>query len=184
MRGLVIILSTFVLAACDSGTVPSPSERMNDRADPAAPVIADNAVELRAEGLAAGSEAFFFSAGRSEVEGALTASLGEPEGRTIGEECGAGRMEFTSFPGALTVNFQDGFMVGWVLGEQEGGANIALQSGLKPGAPRSEVEGTTGYAPITDSTLGEEFALGGKIGGFLEEDRLTMLYAGTQCFFR
>jgi hypothetical protein len=32
--------------------------------------------------------------------------------------------------------------------------------------------------------LGEEFALGPKIGGFIKADKVEMLYAGTQCFFR
>ena len=55
---------------------------------------------------------------------------------------------------------------------------------MQIGSPRSAVLAAPGYAAVEGSTLGEEFALGDAIGGFIAGDAVEMLYAGTQCFFR
>ncbi len=51
-------------------------------------------------------------------------------------------------------------------------------------SPRAIVEAAPGFAKVEASTLGEEFALGQNIGGFIAGDKVEMLYGGTQCFFR
>ena len=71
---LLTLAGALALAGCDSGAVPSPAQRQAGEAVPAP--IAANAVDLRSEGLAAGSEAFFFAAGQKEVETALAKVLG------------------------------------------------------------------------------------------------------------
>ncbi|MDJ0643525.1 MAG: aspartate-semialdehyde dehydrogenase [Erythrobacter sp.] len=187
MRLLVLTVAAMGLAACDSGEVPSPTEQQALR--PPSPELAADAVELNGNGLAAGSEAFYFAAGRAEVETALAGVLGQPTGTAENDECGAGPMQFTDFPGGLTVNFQDGSLVGWLRRPPQDGDSPAIGSvsvggDVRIGTSREDAEASGGLAIIEGSTLGEEFALGERIGGFFEEDSVSMLYAGTQCFFR
>ena len=184
---LLALTGALALAACDSGGVPSPAERQ--QGETAAQPLAANAVELRAEGLSAGAEAFFFAAGQAEVEAALAKALG-PKLR-IGDnaECGAGPITFTDYAGGLTAHFQEGRLVGWNWhmtqdGDAPATGTVKLAGDVQLGAARSLVEGAPGFTPIEGSTLGEEFALGDAIGGFIEADKVAMLYAGTQCFFR
>jgi len=188
MRCLLIALAgVLALTACDSGTVPSPAERQQgEGADQAVPA---NVVELRGQGLAAGSEAFFFAAGQTEVEAALTRALGAPLRSGSNKECGAGPITFTDFAGGLTAHFQDGRLVGWNWhlaqdGDRPATGIVRLAGEVQIGTPRSIVAAAPGYAPVEGSTLGEEFALGSAIGGFITADAVEMLYAGTQCFFR
>ncbi len=180
LRPVVLTLAFLALAACDSGTVPSPAEQSEPRA--AAPSVAANEVVLRADGLDAGAEAFYFAAGQSEVEAALSRAIGKPDDSGENAECGSGPLGFASFPGGLTVHFQEGSLVGW--NWREPSDSIRTAGGFAIGAERTAIEALDGYTPISDSTLGEEFALGDRLGGFFEESRLSMLYAGTQCFFR
>ncbi|MGB3711759.1 MAG: aspartate-semialdehyde dehydrogenase [Erythrobacter sp.] len=181
MRRLACLLAVLPLAACDSGTVPSPADRQNGQIAESGEVARDF-VALHGEGLVAGTEAFYFAAGRSEVERALEAALGPIVESSENPECGAGPIESSQWPGGLTVNFHDGNLVGWTL--REGARNIQIDADVAIGTPRSTAEDVSGYTPIEDSTLGEEFALGENLGGFIEGDTVTMLYAGTQCFFR
>ena len=183
MRALVIGLALCALAACGGSDVPSPAERLNGSGDAAAAEIIDpGQVTLWHDGLIAGPDAFYFGAGQTEIEAAITRAVGEPVSAGDMPECGAGPMQFASYPGGLSVNFQDGILVGWSL---EGGAdNIVLRGDIAIGTPRSDVEAASGFAMIEASTLGEEFMLGDALAGFFEEGRVSMLYAGTQCFFR
>ncbi len=183
----LMLVGALALTGCDSGGVPSPAEKL--QGNEAQAPLAANAVELRGEGMAAGSEAFYFAAGQKEVEAALTKALGEPLRSGENGECGAGPVSFTDFAGGLTAHFQKGRLVGWNWhGTQDGDraapGTIKLAGGVQLGSARSVVEAAPGFAAVEDSTLGEEFALGQKIGGFVEGDVAEMLYAGTQCFFR
>jgi hypothetical protein len=184
---LLAIAAVLVLTGCDSGEVPSPAERLEGEAAPAS--VAQDAVELRGEGLAAGAEAFFFAAGQKEVEASIAKALGAPLRSGQNSECGAGPVTFTDFAGGLTVHFQKDRLVGWNWhlpqdGDRAATGTIKLAGNVQIGSARSVAEAAPGFAPIEDSTLGEEFALGARIGGFVEGDAVEMLYAGTQCFFR
>jgi hypothetical protein len=181
------LIGAVALTGCDSGEVPSPAERQQGVAPPQ--LVAANMVELRGEGLSAGPEAFYFAAGQNEVESALAKALGKPLRSGDNEECGAGPITFTDFGGGLTVHFQEGRLVGWNWhlaqdGDRPASGVVKMSGDVQIGSPRSLAEAAPGYDPIEDSTLGEEFALGDKVGGFIEGDAVEMLYAGTQCFFR
>jgi hypothetical protein len=181
------LAGAFVLSGCDSGAVPSPAERQQGEVVPQA--VAANVVELRAEGLSAGPEAFFFAAGQAEVESALTKALGPALRSGSNAECGAGPITFTDFAGGLTAHFQEARLVGWNWhlaqdGDLPGSGTVKLAGDVQLGSPKSVAAAAPGYAPVEGSTLGEEFALGEQIGGFVEADKVAMLYAGTQCFFR
>lgn len=121
-----------------------------------------------------------FGSGRQVVENALGRSLGKGGTRSSNRECGAGPMEFSTIDG-LTLNFQEGKFVGWNI---DGTLGLTTIDGMGVGSNRAVLEQSRTLA-MQDSTLGKEFRSGG-IGGFLDEegDTVTMLYAGTQCFFR
>lgn len=180
MRVWVLVIAAVALVSCDSGTVPSPAERAQPGSS--APVVEVNEVVLRGEGLIAGAEAFYFAAGQKEVEASLARTLGKASQSGNMEECGAGPIYSSQFPGGLTVNFQNELLVGWFW--TDAAKNISLTGDISIGAPRTEIEALDGFAMHDESTLGEEFSIGQRIGGFFEEDKLSILYAGTQCFFR
>ena len=185
MRLFLLGVAALSLAACDSGKVPSPAERLQGDDAQAGAGIDENLVVLRGDGLIAGAEAFYFAAGRTEVEAALASALGEATERNDLPECGAGPMASTDYPGGLTVNFQNGNLVGWILGDAENTeATINVSSDAGIGTARTELEAISGYNAIEDSTLGEEFIISGEVAGFVEEDAVSMLYSGVQCFFR
>ena len=140
------------------------------------------AVTLSGEGLMAGSANLAFSTDRAEVEKALGTALGEPESRDENGECGAGPMQFTNYKGGLTANFQQDRLVGWYF--DIANPKIALANGITIGSGRERITSSPEFMFIPDSTLGEEFALGEAVGGFLEGDKVGGLYAGVNCFFR
>jgi hypothetical protein len=177
------LAGTLALAGCDGGRAPD-----EEGSSAQAPVEA-NVVELRDKGLSAGPEAFYFAAGQQEVETALAKVLGAPLRTGSNPECGAGPITFTDFAGGLTAHFQEGRLVGWNWhlaqdGDRPASGVVRLSGPVQIGSPRSAVLAAPGYAPVEGSTLGEEFALGDGIGGFIAADAVEMLYAGTQCFFR
>jgi hypothetical protein len=184
---LLALGGALALAACDGGAAPDGGATPVG-AETAAPVAA-NAVELRGDGLSAGAESFFFAAGKAEVEAALAKALGPKLRGGENPECGAGPVTFSDFAGGLTAHFQDGKLVGWNWhlpqdGDAAAAGTVALAGAVQIGAPRAAVEAAPGFAKTEGSTLGEEFALADKVGGFITGDRVEMLYAGTQCFFR
>ncbi|MEL7190316.1 MAG: aspartate-semialdehyde dehydrogenase [Pseudomonadota bacterium] len=188
MRKVMIVVSAMLIASCGGNDVPSPSEREATGLTAPNPVVEDE-VLLNAKGLKAGAEGFFFGAGQNEAIGSTTKLLGDPVRTASNDECGAGPMASSDFAGGLTLNFQNGVLVGWLWqmpreGDAAPAVPISLQSDTQLGTPRADLEATDGYLAIPDSTLGEEFSLGDAIGGFLEEDAVSMLYSGTQCFFR
>lgn len=179
MRHALATFALLALAACGDSGVPPPGQ---EKLRASEPQVAANEVVLRAEGLVAGPEAFYFSAGKNEVEAALSKALGEPVERSENAECGSGPMQFTEYQGGLIVNFQSGNLSGWNA-RGEGGA-MRLAGDVQVGSTRAEAEQADGFTAIPSSTLGDEFALGNAMGGFFEGDRVVMMYAGSQCFFR
>lgn len=181
------LAGAIVLTGCDSGDVPSPAERQQGESTTQA--VPANVVQVRGDGLTAGSESFFFAAGQAEVESALAKALGASLRSGSNAECGAGPITFTDFPGGLTAHFQEDRLVGWNWhlaqdGDLPGSGTVKLDGDVQLGTARSVLQSAPGFAPVEASTLGEEFALGDNVGGFVEADQVTMLYAGTQCFFR
>jgi len=179
LRASPIAIAAILLAACDSGTVPPPGQQ--SQVDDGPPV-ASNEVVLRGDGLTAGVESFYFSAGENEVRGALETTLGAEQSVAQNKECGAGPMSFVGYPGGLTANFQESRLVGWNIADRS--EAIGVVGDLVIGTPRQDAVTTDGFVALEPTTLGEEFALGSEIGGFIDNDMVVMLYAGSQCFFR
>ncbi len=179
MRGSIILAAALALASCDSGEVPPPGQ---EPLRSSTPQVAADEVELRADGLAAGSEAFYFAAGQAEVEAAVEQVLGVAPERTTNEECGAGPMQLTRFGDDLTLNFQNGSIVGWTAYAADD--DIKVVGNVQVGTVRAEAVQAKGFKPLPESTLGEEFSLGDRIGGIIDGDAVSLMYSGTQCFFR
>lgn len=122
-----------------------------------------------------------FGMPRKTVEDAIVRSLGKAGTQGTLEECGAGPIEFSRVDG-LTLNFQDGAFIGWML---QPPSPLTTLDGIGIGTTRSQAEASRRISMIPDSTLGAEFDAGG-IGGFFDGEggTVSLLYAGTQCFFR
>ena len=177
MRALVIgTFGALALAGCEA-QAPSPAERQATAPEPVT-----EGVLLRGRGLTAGPEAFYFAAGRSEVDTALARVFGEAGEHGENAECGAGPMQFTRYGNGLTVNYQEGALVGWFLNERMG--DVTVEGPVQIGSDADDARVANGFASIEGSTLGEEFSLGENLGGFVENGSVSALYAGTNCFFR
>ena len=69
MRMIALGLAVFLLASCGGNDVPSPAERKAGAE--AVPEVDPELVAVHGQGIVAGAEAFYFAAGKNEVEGAL-----------------------------------------------------------------------------------------------------------------
>lgn len=168
-----LILGSLALAACSNEPVQTES---------GAAATSGQTIVLGGGGFSAGGKTIAFSAERSDTEAALSAVLGQPEAREENGECGAGPMQFTQYPGGLTANFQDERLVGWYF--DTANPKVALENGITVGTERARIAASPEFMLIPESTLGEEFALGEAVGGFIEGDKVASLYAGVNCFFR
>lgn len=180
MRIILTAVALAALAACNRQETAAPAAQQqattNEAGKPDPIVLSGNAIARSGEQLA-------FGAPRDRADGLVAqAGVTGPE-NSANDECGAGPMEFSRHPGGLTLNYQDGKLVGWLLDERSD--TVTVEGGLAIGAGRTVAEALPGFAPVDGSTLGDEFYSESRgIGGFLEEDRVSLLYAGTNCFFR
>jgi hypothetical protein len=113
------------------------------------------------------------------------APLGRPPVET-NAECGAGPMQIGRWPNGLTLLFQEGRFVGWMV-QGDAANGIRSRRGIGTGATRGQL--AAGYPGVTidESTLGTEFdadGIGGLLDGDAEDARVTSLWAGTTCHFR
>ena len=134
------------------------------------------------------TEEFVLGASRTDVDAAAERTFGSPDERTELAECGAGPMEFSRY-GPLTLNFQDGKLVGWFARE---GTQVVTSDGIRPGARFRDLKVARSARMIAGSTLEGEFdylaADGQPIRGFVKGEgrdaKIDSLYAGVNCFFR
>lgn len=181
-NAIVPVVACWALFACGSEPAPEPVADVAAADAGAVAGVEALAVTLSGGGLMAGGTNLAFSTERAEVEKALGAALGEPESRDENGECGAGPMQFTNFKGGLTANFQQDRLVGWYF--DTANPKITLANGITIGTARERITSSPEFMLIPESTLGEEFALGEAVGGFLDGDKVGSLYAGVNCFFR
>ena len=175
VRRLLVTVALATLTACTGQDAATP-EAAPTETSAAAPVV------LSGNGIARSGEQLAFGSPRDMADGlvAKTGAAG-PETST-NAECGAGAMEFSRHGGGLTLNYQDGKLVGWTLDEP---SDVTLEGGLAIGAARAKAEALPGFAMVEDSTLGEEFYNEAEgLGGFFDQGKVASLYAGTTCFFR
>ncbi|GAA0734607.1 hypothetical protein [Sphingomonas japonica] len=108
-----------------------------------------------------------------------------PPGTGTNTECGAGPLDYASWPDGLTLQFQDGDLVGWALDGRGEGA-VTTMSGIGIGSTRAELDAAYS-ATVEETTLGQEFAAGdlhGILDGAGKAATITNMWAGTSCNFR
>ena len=196
VRRAVLLAACLLVAGCeDSGqTKPSASGSTlaASSAQAALPRPVSKAV-LDAGGItfdAPGgkTEAFPFGTSRLQIDRLAAGAFGPPDEQSSNEECGAGPLQFSRY-GPLTLNFQEGKLVGWLAHE---GPQVVTSDGIRPGARMRDLKVTRSARMIEDSTLDGEFeylaADGRTIGGFAKGEgrdaTVDSLYAGVNCFFR
>ena len=180
MRIILTAVALSALAACSGQEAAAPvaeQQAVTGEAGELGPIL------LSGTAIARGGEQLAFGSPRDQADGLVAQAGAEGPESSANAECGAGPMEFSRHPGGLTLNYQDGKLVGWLL--DEASEAVTIEGGLAIGAGRAVAEALPGVAAVDGSTLGDEFYSESKgIGGFLEEGKVTMLYAGTNCFFR
>src|SRR3989344_5161414 len=170
MRNVSTLVMIGLLAACKPAADKAPVD-----ADPVAPAVpeakadgpnaATTAISLDEEGLRfidknnGKTSLLAFGVPRAQAEEALARVAGTLDDRSTNEECGAGTMEFTRYD-AMTLNFQEGKLFGWFLGNEPGADLYSTMSGIAIGTTRAKAAESVKLVAIEDSTLGEEFTLG------------------------
>ena len=187
MRNICALIATVALLGCSAGDAPGESGAQESlRAEAETPdalfVLSGEGIEITGP-LGA---TLAYGSSREAVEAEAARVIGVAQDRAENDECGAGPMQFTSYAGGLTLNFQDGKLVGWYL---DGDADIATDKGIAIGDPVSSFTQAHSAEAFDDSTLGEEyFSESDGIGAFAGEGdnsaAISSLFAGTNCFFR
>lgn len=183
MRLSAMLTLSVLLAGCNPTAQPQGQQGDAGEPDKAA------TLELTGQGLTITGPlgtTLAFGSPRAAAEAETARLVGLAEGRTENDECGAGPMQFTAYPGGLTLNFQDGKLVGWLL---EGDAPAVTDRGVGIGDPIREFAQSHSAEALADSTLGNEYYSQdsgiGAIGGEGDKsERVAILFAGLNCFFR
>ncbi|HMT43891.1 MAG TPA: hypothetical protein PKA59_05020 [Chakrabartia sp.] len=123
-----------------------------------------------------------FGTPRPQVMAALSS---RPEaGESTNSECGAGPIDFASWPDGLNLLFQGGTFQGWSLDERAD--SLRLSNGARIGTTVAQLR-KLGKFRIEKSTLGHEFLLAG-VSGLVSSPRptgkVTALWSGLDCNFR
>lgn len=202
MRKLAVLTLIALLAACKPAAETADEDKSVPEAPPVpeakadGPAAATTAVSLDGEGLrfvdkSSGKASLLaFGSPRAQAEEALARVAGKADDRSTNDECGAGPLDFTRFD-AMTLNFQGDKFVGWFLGNEPGASAYSTMSGIGVGTTRAKAKQSVSIVDVEDSTLGEEFSIGGgenAVGGMFAEPgesaKIDALFAGTNCFFR
>lgn len=174
-----------VLAACGSNDVPPPGQ---EELRASRPVVEEGSIVLRADGITIGAESFYFGAGQTEVEAKLTGAIGDASAVNALEGCSDGVIEAHE-RAKLDVHYRDAIFVGWSSRHAEGdalegGGTISFAGDLAVGMTRDAAQEVRGLIFTGSTRLGEEFAAGDSMGGFVDEGAVTRIYAGIQCIAR
>ena len=196
LRWTMIGAAALALAACSGSEETAESSELALQETPNLPADPAGVVRLRGDGLEVTGPLgtmLSFGSPRQTVEAELAKALGEARGAGTNEECGAGPVAFTEYPGGLTLIFQNGALAGWSLGDGDGdgdgqSADIATAEGIDLASSEAELTAAYEVEMIADSTLGEEFTTPAGIFGFLTgegaQKEVESLHAGMNCFFR
>lgn len=172
-----------MLAACVAAEEQGPADKA-EISPQLMPII------LRADGVSQGKGRAFSYGSEKTAAIAMLERFGSVVQNENGE-CGAGPMEFAASPATgLTLNFQEGKLVGWFFDGDGKSAQTAHD--ITIGSTRAALEKAMPIELQLDSTLGIEFFAQFEgsdfIGGFLSDESenatVESLYSGTTCFFR
>jgi hypothetical protein len=101
-------------------------------------------------------------------------------------ECGAGPVQFATWPDGLSLTFQNQQFAGWGLGRRTAGRH-STAAGIGPGSTRQAMEAVYADVSVMQSSLGEEFSAGGFFGvldGPGQNAKITDMWAGVACIAR
>lgn len=101
-------------------------------------------------------------------------------------DCGAGRVDYATWPDGLSLVFQRARFVGWGLDSRAAGA-LTTASGVGPGSTREQLDEVYAGVSVEQTSLGTEFAAGGFSGvidGVNASSKITDMWAGTNCVAR
>jgi hypothetical protein len=197
LRWTMIGAAALALAACSGSEETAGSSELALQETPNLPAEPAGVVRLRGDGIEVTGPLgtmLTFGSPRETVEAELASAMGEARDVGTNAECGAGPVAFTEYPGGLTLNFQEGALVGWSLRDDDNddgdgqSADIATAEGIDLASSEAELATAYEVEMIADSTLGEEFTTPAGIFGFLTgegaQKEVESLHAGTNCFFR
>jgi hypothetical protein len=183
-------LLLLLLLACSDQDPPAAPERDAPGGAPAAaaaqegPALAVDSQGLRLFAPASGSaRPIAFDTPWPQALG-LLAFRGAP-GTGTNRKCGAGALDYASWPDGLTIYSQNGRFVGWAL-DQRAARAIGTAAGVGPGSTRAELE-EAHVAEFSQTTLGTEFAAGelfGVLDGTGANSKITAMWGGVSCNFR
>jgi len=126
-----------------------------------------------------------FGQPQSEALEALERVRG-PADMGTNEDCGAGPVQYASWPDGLSLVFQRNRFVGWGLDGRAAGA-ISTAGSIGPGSTREALDGTYGNVEVRKTTLGNEFSAGGFFGlldGPNATSKISDMWAGVSCVAR
>lgn len=191
-----------LLAACGRDAEPTSGAASQQSAPgatsasatPSAPAASSEpsevpALAIESEGLrlfdrqSGSANPILFGADWQQVRAAL--GFRGPPGTGTNGECGAGPLDYASWPDGLTLYAQNGKFVGWAA-DQRGTGAIATAANIGPGSTRAQLEDAY-VASVSRTTLGTEFAAGdlyGLLDGPGAGARITNMWAGVSCNFR
>lgn len=109
-----------------------------------------------------------------------------PAVKGTNQDCGAGPVEYATWPDGLSLVFQNDRFVGWGLDGRAAGV-LSTASGVSPGSSRAQIEAAYAYIRVFKSTLGTEFEAGGFAGvldGPRATSRIINMWGGTSCVAR
>lgn len=173
-------------AAPSAATIapPATSAPTAATASPSTPALAIEAEGLRLFDRTSGSaRPIPFGTSWQQVRTAL--AFRGPPGTGTNGECGAGPLDYASWPDGLTLYAQGGKFVGWAVDGRGAGA-IGTAASIGPGSTRAQLEDAYA-ASFSQTTLGTEFAAGGIFGlldGAGAGAKITNMWAGVSCNFR
>lgn len=163
---------------------PSPTPAPAPTPARATPALALDGEGLRLFNRASGSaRPIAFATPRAQAL-ALLAFRGPPATGTQAE-CGAGPLNYSSWPDGLKLYFQRDKFVGWAVDGRGKGA-LATAAGIGPGSSRTALSDAYA-ATFSTTTLGTEFAAGGLFGlldGPGASATISDMWAGVSCNFR
>lgn len=179
------------LAACSSpetGTPPAARDETGEARTATPPLFTNKPADagpgiiLVADGLIASERLVRFGIPRASAEAAVSSAQGEAIDRGGSSECGAGAIDYTSYPDDLQLTFQDDRFAGWTVNGSKSKLKTSMNIGI--GSPRQSLDAAYDDVRVEDSSLGLLFGSGG-LTGLLDQDGIegivTDIWAGTVC---
>lgn len=199
------ICAVTLLAACSSPaseTTPQPdkpaaqaaAETVTRPKPPTPRVRVETPLILAPDGLLVADHAgkmrlLPFGTERNKAESAVAIIVGTPVTRGSSDECGAGKVDYTTLRDGNTgrrdsfqMTFQDDTFAGWTINTAD--STLKTAKGIGIGSTRQELDAAYKDLTVEDSSLGLLFGSTG-LTGLLDQDGIeglvTDIWAGTVC---